>query len=227
MEDLERFQALIGFPFRDVGLVETALTHRSFVNEFAGLNLPDNQRLEFLGDAIVGFIVGEWLFWRYPDAREGELTSLRADIVRTEGLAAFAMEIELGEHLRLGRGEASTGGHVRQANLCAGFEALVGAMYLDQGLESVRTWVHRFLDAHAQEIDASRTTKDAKSLLQERTQATLRLTPSYRIVREEGPDHDKVFTAQALVGDEVWGEGTGASKQSAEQAAAAKALQHR
>ncbi|MHB1293853.1 MAG: ribonuclease III [Anaerolineae bacterium] len=225
--DLERFQALIGFPFRDRNLIEAALTHRSFVNEFVGMNLPDNQRLEFLGDAIIDFIVAEWLYWRYPDAREGELTSLRADIVRTEGLAAFATEIDLGRHLRLGRGEASTGGHLRPANLCAGFEALIGGMYLDQGLDSVRAWTYRFLEAHAQEIDAKRTIKDAKSLLQEQTQALLRLTPSYRIVREEGPDHAKTFTAQAIVGDEVWGEGAGASKQAAEQAAAANALLRR
>ena len=218
---------MISQAFQDPALLMQALTHPSFVNEYADLGLADNQRMEFLGDAILDFLVGEWLFHRYPDAQEGELTGIRAHLVRTEGLAVFAREINLGAFLRLGKGEAASGGHQRPANLCAGFEALVGAMYLDQGLERTREWVARFLDERSEEIDAQRASKDAKSLLQEYTQASLRVTPSYRIVREEGPDHAKVFTAQVSVGHQVWGQGTGSSKQAAEQAAAEKALGHR
>jgi ribonuclease-3 len=223
--DLRAFPPSAGFAFRSTSLLEQALTHSSFVNEYPELGLVDNQRLEFLGDAIVDFLVAEWLYLRYPDAREGELTALRAHVVRTEGLSMFAREIKLGSFLRLGRGEATSGGHDRPANLCAGFEALVGAAYLDQGLGATREWVHSLLVRHATEIDARRAAKDAKSLLQERTQAGLHVTPVYQIVREAGPDHAKVFTAQVLVDGAVWGEGTGLSKQSAEQAAAEAALE--
>jgi ribonuclease III len=223
--DLRFLEETLGFAFRDRGVLRQALTHSSFINESPGDPTGDNQRLEFLGDAILDFVVGDWLYSRYPDAREGELTSLRAEIVRTEGLAGFARALDLGDYLRLGRGEDSTGGRERDANLCAAFEALVGAMYVDQGLDVVLTLVHRLLDNHAPEIDMQRETKDAKSLLQELTQRRLHVTPMYRITDERGPDHAKVFTAQALVSDDVWGEGTGRSKQAAEQAAARKALQ--
>ena len=222
--DLEAAQAAAGVRFRDRALLRQALTHPSFPNENPQAERSDNQRLEFLGDAIVDLIVAEWLYARYPDASEGELTGLRAQIVRTEGLHAFALEIDLGRHLLMGRGEATSGGRARPANLCAAFEALTGAVYLDQGLDATRRWVFAFLDRHATEIDGLRTSKDAKSLLQEFTQSTVHITPSYRIIRQEGPDHAKVFTAQALVGDSVWGEGTGPSKQAAEQAAAEAAL---
>lgn len=224
--DQTSIQESVSQAFHDPVLLTQALTHPSFVNEYANLGLQDNQRMEFLGDAILDFLVGEWLFHRYPDAQEGELTGIRAHLVRTEGLAAFAREINLGAYLRLGKGEAASGGHNRMANLCAAFEALVGAMYLDQGLERTREWVTRFLHERAEEIDAQRARKDAKSLLQEYTQASLRVTPVYSIVREEGPDHAKVFTAQVSVAQRVWGEGTGNSKQAAEQAAADQALGH-
>ncbi len=223
-EGIEAFQAQMRLTFRDETLLREALTHRSLVNESADLSLADNQRLEFLGDAILDFLVGEWLYARYPDAREGELTGLRAHIVRTEGLASFAREIDLGSYLRLGRGEAAGGGASRSANLCDGFEALVGAIYLDQGLDATRAWVRAFLEQHAAEIDQQRKSKDAKTQLQEYTQGQLHVTPSYRIAREEGPDHAKVFTAQVIVDQDVWGEGPGPSKQAAEQAAAEAAL---
>lgn len=221
---LKALQAKIHYTFRNPDLLAQALTHRSFVNELPQGDLLDNQRLEFLGDAILNFVVAEWLYMRYPDAREGELTSLRAHIVQTGGLASYARELGLGQYLRLGKGEAASGGMHRPANLCAAFEALVGAIYLDQGLEATHRWVTGLLDRHAQEIDSQRANKDAKSLLQERTQSLLHATPVYRIVREEGPDHAKVFTAQVLVLGEIWGEGKGNSKQAAEQSAAEAAL---
>lgn len=223
-QELDDARRSTGASIRDQALLREALTHPSYPNENPHVQVADNQRLEFLGDALLDLVVAEWLYHRYPDAPEGELTSLRAQIVRTEGLETFAREIDLGRHLLLGRGEAASGGRERSANLCAAFEALTGALYLDQGLDAVRRWVYAFLDRHATEIDGLRANKDAKSLLQEYAQSTMRITPSYRIVREEGPDHAKTFTAQALVGSTVWGEGTGNSKQAAEQAAALAAL---
>jgi len=222
--ELERFSERTGLTFAHPRLLRQALTHRSLVNEAGNEGQPDNQRLEFLGDAIVDFLVGEWLYRRYPDADEGELTSLRADIVRTQGLASFAREIELGQVLRLGRGEAAGGGRQRAANLCAAFEALTGALYLDQGLEVVRSWIWAFLERRASEIDSHRASKDAKSQLQEQVQGTLRVTPVYTIVNETGLDHAKTFRSRVMVGDEVWGEGEGHNKQEAEQAAARAAL---
>jgi ribonuclease III len=221
---LDQLQAQIGIAFQQPTLLLEAMTHSSFVNELPDTTWTDNQRLEFLGDAILDFLVGEWLFRRYTDAPEGELTGLRAHIVRTEGLALFARELGLGRFLRLGRGEDASGGRERTANLCAGFEALVGALYLDQGIEVTRHYVQDRLNAHAEEIDSQRAAKDAKSRLQELTQSSSRVTPIYRIVREEGPDHAKVFTAQVLLSGELWGQGMGTSKQAAEQAAAADAL---
>ena len=222
--ELSAYAERIGLAFANPRILCQALTHRSLVNEAGHVGQPDNQRLEFLGDAIVDLLVGEWLYKRYPDANEGELTSLRADIVRTQGLASFAREIELGSVLRLGRGEDAGGGRRRNANLCAAFEALVGAIYLDQGLETVRAWVHGFLERRAREIDGYRASKDAKSLLQEYVQDALRVTPVYEIVDETGPDHAKTFRAHVVVGEEVWGVGEGHNKQEAEQAAAEAAL---
>lgn len=214
--------ALTGL-FRDAALLEEALTHRSYANEHPDKHLADNQRLEFLGDAVLSLIVGEWLFLRYPHFDEGSLTSARACIVCTETLAHFAREINLGNYLRMGRGEAATGGRERDTNLCAAFEALVGALYLDAGLEATRRWLEPFL-AHAEELINDGALHDPKSQLQELAQRDLHLTPFYRIVREEGPDHYKTFTAEVLLGKDVWGTGQGNSKQAAEQAAARAAL---
>ena len=222
--DLAAFQERLGIQFRDPGLLQMALTHASYINELVSPTTDDNQRLEFLGDAILDFVVGDWLFQRYPDAREGELTSIRADVVRTSGLAAFAREIGLGEHLRLGRGEHANGGGSRAGNLCAAFEALVGAIYLDQGIAVAQAWVIALIERHAQTIDGRRSSKDAKSQLQEIAQARHHITPTYRIVDAKGPDHAKVFTAEVLIGEQALGAGSGNSKQAAESAAARAAL---
>jgi len=224
IEHLEEFEQSIGLRFENKSLLLEALTHRSYVNEHSDPDAPDNQRLEFLGDAVLDLIVGEWLFRRYPGLKEGELTNARAHIVRTDALAALAREISLGDNLLLGRGELRSGGSEREANLCAALEALVGAAYLDLGLEDTRAWLRRILQPHAREVDEAISSRDAKSRLQELVQAVLHETPSYRIVREEGPDHAKVFTSQVVIGDKVWGEGNGSTKQAAEQAAASHAL---
>lgn len=221
---LRKFQAAIGIPFRDVDLLDEALTHSSFINESPAAQGRDNQRLEYLGDAILDFLVADWLCATYPEAEEGELTSLRALIVRTESLAALGRQLDIGRYLRMGRGEAATGGSERDANLCAAVEALIGAMYLDRGLEVTRAFVQSYLEVRAAQADLVEAAKDAKSRLQEYVQSTLRETPRYEIVSEEGPDHAKTFTAVVRVGEEVWGQGTGSSKQAAQQAAARAAL---
>jgi ribonuclease-3 len=175
---LERFQSKIGVDFEDVTVLVEALTHSSFVNEHPDWDVKDNERLEFLGDAILDFLVGEWIYTRYPDSGEGVLTSVRAHVVRTEGLASFARQIDLGKYLRLGRGEAASGGRSRAANLCAAFEALVGAIYLDQGIEKARRWVGSFLERGEKEIARYYEPRDPKTLLQEDVQARFHVTPT-------------------------------------------------
>lgn len=221
---LAAFQQACGLSITDTALLECALTHSSYINERPGAQEDDNQRLEFLGDAILDFVVGEWLYGRFEEAREGALTRLRAEIVRTESLAALATSIGLGQVMRFGHGEAASGGPDRPANLCAAFEALVGALYLDQGIDTVRRWAIPMIAARHVSVDLDTSLKDAKSRLQEHAQANLGSTPRYRIILESGPDHAKVFTAQVSVNDEVWGMGQGRNKQTAQQAAAQQAL---
>jgi ribonuclease-3 len=220
---LEQLQESLGLRFRASGLLLEALTHASFVHESGDPTLADNQRLEFLGDAIVACVVADWLYHRFPQAREGELTSLRAYLVRTESLAAIAEEVGLGGYLRIGRGEAAAGGRSRRATLCAALEALVAAVYLDRGIASVTSWLQDLFAGRLQAIEAQWQVKDAKSLLQEYTQASLHVTPVYQIIDQVGPDHALRFTAQVLIDGQVWGEGTGNSKQVAQQAAAERA----
>jgi ribonuclease-3 len=185
----------------------------------------DNERLEFLGDAVIDFVTAEFLYHRYPEMDEGQLTRLRAALVRTDSLAHQARKLQLGEYLRLGRGEVASGGRNRPNILCGAFEALVGAIYLDQGIEPVRTLLSNLFGPEAERVVQSHSDRDAKSLLQESVQADLQLTPSYHTVRESGPDHAKEFTVEVTVGNQVIGRGRGRSKQTAEQAAARDALE--
>jgi ribonuclease-3 len=214
----------LGLEFTDASLLERALTHRSFLNENPTGGLEDNERLEFLGDAVLDFVVGEYLYHRFPAGREGQLTSLRAALVRTETLARFARQIQLGRYLRLGRGEAESGGRRRPALLCSGFEALIGALYLDHGIELVTSFVLRLVQPAIPTILAEELNRDAKSQLQEWSQGRWHLTPTYCTVGERGPDHAKEFTVEVVIGDEVYGQGQGSNKQAAEQAAATSAL---
>jgi len=219
-DDLAPLQWRLGHRFRDLELLRRALTHPSYTNEHPEEKAEDNQRLEFLGDAVLDFVAGNWLYHRYPDFDEGPMTRLRAAVVRTETLAGFARRLGLGRVLRLGRGEAVTGGRNRDANLCDAFEAVVGALYLDGGLGAVRAFVEPLIEPVAEKVLAAEADKDAKSRLQEWSQAERGITPRYCIVSEEGPDHAKTFVAQVLLGDVVAGQGAGRSKQAAEQAAA-------
>jgi len=220
---LNSFQSRLGIRFRRPELLREALTHSSYVNEQPTQFMADNERLEFLGDAVLDFIVADELFRRYPTAREGTLTSMRAAIVRTDSLARASNRIDLGDHLFLGHGEEASGGRHRAANLCAASEAVIGAVYLDQGIEQARALVQKLLGDLIESLEAPGP-RDAKSLLQEQVQARLHLTPVYRTVAQMGPDHAKEFVVEVLVGDRVVGRGTGPSKQAAEQAAAQSAL---
>ncbi len=210
--------------FSDYLLLSRALTHRSYLNEHPEA-LEDNERLEFLGDAVLDFLVGAWLYNRFPEMAEGALTRLRSALVRTEQLADFAQQIELGNAMRLGRGEAESGGRLRLALLCATFEAFIGALYLDQGVSAVMDFVEPLLESVADQIVASGRFYDPKSQLQEWTQARGLGAPTYITVATHGPDHAKTFEIEVLVGGTLHGRGTGNSKQSAAKIAARKALQ--
>ena len=218
-------QQTLRLRFGDLSLLQRALTHPSYLNENPGRSLEDNERLEFLGDAVLDFICGEWLYNRFPEAAEGELTRLRAALVRTETLAEFARKQSIGECLLLGRGEEENAGRERNSNLCAAFEALTGALYLDQGLAAVREYIEPLFQSAADRTISQELDKDAKSLLQEWSQAHLGLTPVYHTINSQGPDHAKEFTIEVVIGEEVYGQGVGSNKQSAAQQAAAHALE--
>jgi ribonuclease-3 len=210
-------------PFSDHRLLSRALTHRSFLNEHPEA-IEDNERLEFLGDAVLDFLVGAWLYNHFPEMNEGQLTRMRSALVRTEQLSVFASRIDLGSAVRLGYGEEAGGGRKRLALLCASFEALVGALYLDAGLQAVRDFVEPMLGTAAANILDNHKEKDPKSILQERVQSQGYGPPVYRTTAAYGPDHAKVFEVEVLVGDQVRGRGQGRSKQSAAKSAAREAL---
>ncbi len=215
--------ARLGLEFSDYRLLSRALTHRSYLNEHPEA-LEDNERLEFLGDAILDFLTGAWLYNRFPEMSEGQLTRMRSALVRTEQLADFARKLNLGPAMRLGRGEAESGGRARPALLCATFEALVGAIYLGAGILAVREFVEPQLESIAHQIYSSGGMLDPKSRLQEWTQAHGNGAPSYRTISETGPDHAKVFVVEVFINGTSYGVGSGHSKQSAAKAAAQEAL---
>lgn len=225
-EVLESPQALaqrLGLQFSDYLLLSRALTHRSYINEHPEA-IEDNERLEFLGDAVLDFLVGAWLYNRFPEMAEGQLTRLRSALVRTERLAVFGNQISLGAAMRLGRGEAESGGRKRQALLCATFEALVGALYLDGGIQAVQIFIQPFLETVADQILASGKTQDPKSQLQEWVQSEGKNAPTYRTISAQGPDHAKIFEVEVLVNGLKYGHGIGHSKQAAAKAAAREAM---
>ncbi len=210
--------------FNDPLLLTRALTHRSYLNENPE-SLEDNERLEFLGDAVLDFLVGAWLYNRFPEMPEGNLTRLRSALVRTENLAHFAETIDLGSAMLLGHGESEGGGRERPALLCATFEALIGAIYIDQGIVKVQEFIEPKLEVAAQVILSGNKDKDPKSVLQEWAQSQGLGTPYYRTVSSSGPDHAKNFIVEVLIENEIRGSGTGHSKQAAAKIAAEQALE--
>jgi ribonuclease-3 len=215
----------LGLHFQDASLLQMALTHISFIYERVGKGQACNERLEFLGDSILACITADFLYRTYPDLREGELSDVRAMLVKGDTLAKFANEIELGTFLRLGKGERNAG--VSQRILASTFEAVLGAIYLDQGLEAAREFLLPRIRPLANQIVEKRLFKDDKSRFQELAQAYDGITPVYRLAAQEGPSHDKEFTIEVLLGEQVAGVGQGRNKQTAEQAAASAALLQR
>ncbi|MFN2252222.1 MAG: ribonuclease III [Anaerolineae bacterium] len=218
-------EAAWGVRFNDHDLALTALTHRSYLNEVAEPDTGDNERMEFLGDALLDFVAGRYLYEQLPAAREGELTALRAALVCEGALAGYARQLGLGQYLRLGRGENSSGGRDRSAILCNAFEALVGALYLDAGMAVVEAFVLDYLAPELTAVLAEQHVKDAKSRFQEFAQRRWQVTPEYRTVSESGPDHEKWFVVAVALDDEVWGVGEGRSKTAAAREAAGAALE--
>ncbi len=225
-DPLEVVQANLDYTFRQPELLRLAFTHPSYAHEHPdeGGEEHHNQRLEFLGDAVLDFLVAAWLYREYPDFPEGLLTRLRATLVRTSTLARLAQELGIGAALRLGHGEAESGGRERLANLCDAMEAMAGALYLDADLDVVWDRLKAWFAYEAEAILEAQSHVDAKSRLQEWAQAEHGVTPTYCITAETGPDHAKMFTAQVSLLDDKVGEGVGSSKRAAEQVAARQAL---
>ena len=218
----EHIEEALGLQFQNPQLLHMALTHRSYIYETAGEGQSSNERLEFLGDSILALISADFLYRTFPNLTEGELTDVRAVLVRTETLANFAREISLAKFLFMGKGEQHSGGGPRVQ--ASAFEAILGALYLDQGLEAVRSFLLPRLEPLAHTIVTKRLFKDNKSRFQELAQAHEGITPSYRIVSQEGPSHNREFTVEVLLGSQVAGKGQGRNKQTAEQEAARAAL---
>lgn len=213
----------LGGAFNDVNLLQTALTHRSYLNEHRKSVKEHNERLEFLGDAVLELIVTEYLFHEYDEA-EGVLTNWRSALVRTESLSEAAHILGIEAYLRLSRGEKRGSQRARDQILANAFEAVIGALYLDQGYEAAKSFVTANILSKLDHILEQDTWRDAKSLLQEKAQSTEGVTPNYKVTDEEGPDHDKKFTIGVYIGEELRGQGQGPSKQSAQQKAAEEAL---
>jgi ribonuclease-3 len=221
--DLEN---LLGYRFKNSSLLAQALTHRSFVNEHEGENLRNNESLEFLGDAVLGFAISARIFQHYPELTEGELSKIKAYLVSAANLVLFAEGIQLGDYVRLSRGEEKTGGRTKRAIVVDAYEAIIGAMYLDGGVEVVADFVGRQIDEFLKGLDLKQLTYgDFKSALQEHLHNLGRPEPVYRVVDEIGPDHKKTFVVQVIISDEVVAESSGKTKKEAQQSAARLALE--
>jgi ribonuclease-3 len=224
--DQNDLQKTLGVPFQQQELLTQALTHSSYANENPGIAPASNERLEFLGDAVLGLIVAENLFRDFPAMAEGEMTRLRSILVKQETLAQVAESIKLGAYLYLGKGEESSGGRDKPANLARALEALIAAVYLDHGYAVTEQFVLEILDAELLKTLYQGTIIDYKSQLQELLQAKAQQTPVYNLIETEGPDHDKEFTVEVKLGNDVLATGVGRSKKKAETEAARIALKN-
>jgi len=222
--NFSKFEEKIGVDFKDKNLLRQAFTHRSYLNENPSLALEQNERLEFLGDAVLELAITEYMYKKYPQKTEGEMTGLRAALVNSITLSEVAGELNVGDFLLLSKGEAKSLGKARQYILANAFEALIGAIYLNSGYEETSSFLEKNLFGKIEEVIEKKLWIDAKSLFQEKAQELESVTPAYKVLAESGPDHEKVFTMGVFLGDELISEGKGASKQEAEQDAARKAL---
>ena len=221
---MEALEKALGYRFRNTALLREALCHSSYANEHRGGGLACNERLEFLGDSVLGFVTAEFLFRRNRNAPEGELTRIRARLVCEESLYEVALSLGLGRYLRLGNGEEAGGGRERPSILADAVEAVIAAVYLDSGIDEASALIHRVLLDDAREVHAAEQRQDYKTALQEFVQRTPGQALAYRLTGESGPDHAKTFTVTVLLNDAVAGTGTGRSKKEAEQMAARCAL---
>lgn len=224
LEHLAKLEVILGHAFRNRALLEQALRHASYCNEQGrqGTRLEDNQRLEFLGDAVLSLTVSQRLMSRFPEAHEGDLSVTRAQVVSEEGLSEVARQLGFGQWLQLGKGEEKSGGRNKPKILADAFEAIMAAVYLDGGFEAANALVERLLTHRINQAEI-RNFYDFKTRLQETAQARIKATPIYKVVQELGPDHDKRFVVAVTIGEDEWGRAVGNSKKQAEQMAAAEA----
>jgi ribonuclease-3 len=225
MKDFSPFEAAVGFTFSDKGLLEHAFIHRSYINENPKSGLSHNERLEFLGDAVVELIVTDYLFRTFQTHAEGELTAFRSALVNAVVMAEVASALGMNDYLLLSKGEAKDTGRARQTILANTYESFVGALYLDQGYDACKIFIEKTLIPKLSDIISNKAWKDPKSLVQEKAQEEVGVTPNYQVLSESGPDHDKQFTIGIFFGDKKIAEGKGKSKQEAQQLAAQKALE--
>jgi ribonuclease-3 len=225
MVDFSLFEAKTNIIFKDKNLLEQAFIHRSYINENTGSRLSHNERLEFLGDAVLELIITDYLYQKYPDRDEGDLTAYRSALVNAVIIGEVAQSLGMNDYLLLSKGEAKDAGRARSYILANTYEAYVGAVYLDQGYDVARGFISRTLFGKIDTIVAKKLWRDSKSLVQEKAQEYLNVTPAYKVLHESGPDHDKHFTVGIFFGNDRIAEGKGHSKQEAEQAAATAALE--
>lgn len=221
---IDDLQHTIGIQFTNPALLHQAFVHRSHLNE-SKTHTESNERLEFLGDAVLQFVTSRYLYQTYPDFPEGTLTNIRSTLVRTKSLSVVATELNLGELLLLSRGEESSGGRKNESLLADCFEAVLGAMFLDLGMETTTAFLETYLLSKAAHVVETKSYIDFKSLLQEIVQEQTKTSPLYRVTKSDGPDHNKTFWMDVVAGEKVLGEGVGKSKQEAEQTAAKQALE--
>lgn len=225
MVDFSGFEKLTNITFNNKKLLEQAFIHRSYINESTGSNLSHNERLEFLGDAVLELIITDYLYNKYPDRDEGDLTAYRSALVNAVIIGEVAQELGMNDYLLLSKGEAKDAGRARSYILANTYEAYVGAVYIDQGYDVAKGFIAKTLFGKIDTIIAKKLWRDAKSLVQEKAQEYLNVTPSYKVLHEAGPDHDKHFTIGVFFADDQIALGKGKSKQEAEQDAARKALE--
>jgi ribonuclease-3 len=226
MKDLSLLEKQIKIDFKNKSLLKNSLIHRSYLNEHPKEKLPSNERLEYLGDAILEFLVSQKIFNLSPNLNEGTMTALRSQIVKTDSLTQAARNYQLGDFLFLSKGEEEGGGRKNKTLLANTFEALVGAIFLDQGLKKTQEFIDRALEERVKTVCQAENLKDYKSLFQEKAQEKEKATPTYRLIRSFGPDHDKIFIVGVYLGKRKIAQGKGKSKQAAEQEAAEKALEN-
>jgi ribonuclease III len=226
-DPLGELESRLGYTFKERSSLVTALTHRSYAHQLSDHSELHNESLEFLGDAVLGFLISSRIFRRFPDLNEGDLSKIRAYMVSAVNLTRFAESLELGAHLRISRGEEKTGGRKKRALLVDAFEAVIGAIYMDGGVDAAAAFVERQMGAHLDSLDPGQLTYgDFKSALQEKLHDLGLPEPQYRVVHEIGPDHLKTFVVQVLVGGETVSEASGRTKKEAQQAAARLAVEH-